>query len=258
MIKKPFMGWIGLVALLFAAGCTRALSASTALPSTVSPAATNAPLVVLIPTSVSTTAAAPSAATIAPTTAPTVAPTNGPYEPFQATAMVNALKVRTNPGYLFPALGILPENTALTVLGRAPGGEWIYIQTPDEVEGWVFAQLLVTDRDWKTVPIIEPEGVQIIRGKVTDVLGNPVSGIQYAITQGDERNDAMTDETGKFTAFMPLTASGEWTVSYTAVSCESNTMDANCNCKGGSCATSDPAAQTIMLPQKDPLEFVWK
>lgn len=255
-MKKPFC-WIGfLLTMMLVSGCTRTLSAPTTQPTAVLPVSTSVPLVVMVPTPLST-----EAPTLSPSLEPTVSPTAGPFVPFEATAMVNALKVRTNPGYLFPALGVLPENTALTVLGRAPGGEWIYIQTPDGAKGWVFAQLLVTDRDLKTAPIVEPDGVQEIRGKVSDASGNPISGVQYAITQNGDaslRNDAMTDETGEFIAFMPLTANGTWNVGYVAIACTSNTMDAKCNCKGGRCATSDPQAQTVTLPQQKPLEFIWK
>ena len=52
-----------------------------------------------------------------------------------------------------------------------------------------------------------------------DETGLPISGVQFAITQGsgqnEQRNDAMTDAAGEFIAFMPLSVSVTWDVSYT-------------------------------------------
>jgi len=129
-------------------------------------------------------------------------------------------------------------------------------------KGWVFARLIDTDQDLQVVPVIEPQGVQLITGKVTFPDGQPVSGVQYAITQvlssGTRRNDVVTDADGIFYAFMPETASGTWNVAYTAVSCKSNTMDEDCNCIGGVCGTSEPIWLNVTLPQAEPLLFTWK
>ncbi len=68
----------------------------------------------------------------------------------------------------------------------------------------------------------------------------------------------MTDSSGNFFAFMPLPASGAWTISYTAVACTGNTMDANCNCRNNSCGRPYPDSLTVTLPHDDVLIFAWR
>jgi len=220
---------------------------------------------VILPTLTATTLPAlpPTATVIATLTpSPTITPNPTPYVPFHATAMVDNLMLRTNPGYLFPALRMIQQNTSLLVLGQAPGGEWIFVQMPSNESGWVFAKLLVSDQPLDLIPFIQPENVQLVKGHVGDANNQPVNGVQFAITQGQgmdaPRNDAMTDINGFFYAFMPLTASGEWYVSYVAIACTSNRMDANCNWKSGIALQPEPAGTFIALPQTSTLEFTWK
>ena len=196
------------------------------------------------------------------TTIPALAPSPTPYVPFHATAMVDNLRLRTNPGTLFPALRMIQKDTSLLVLGQAPGGEWIFVQMVSEESGWVFAKLLVSDHPLDLIPFIQPENVQLVKGHVVNANNQPITGIQFAITQGQgmdaPRNDAMTDANGDFYAFMPLTASGEWYVSYAAIACTSNLMDANCNWKSGVAFQPEPAGTFVTLPMEATLEFTWK
>jgi hypothetical protein len=176
--------------------------------------------------------------------------------------MVDNLNLRSNPGYLFPALLMMQKDTSLLVRGQSPGGEWISVQMPSNESGWVFAKLLVSDHPLDLIPFIQPENVQLVKGHVVDANNQPVTGVQFAITQGQgtnaPRNDAMTDAIGDFYAFMPLTASGEWYVSYVAIACTSNLMDANCNWKSGVVTQPDPVGISITLPLASTLEFPWK
>jgi len=189
-------------------------------------------------------------------------PTPSPYVPFFVTNTVENLVLRSNPGYLFEAKTTLAPDTRLLVLGRAPGSEWIFVQTPFERTGWVFTELLERTDQYKSAPVIQPADMQIVRGQVLDASGKPIKGIQFAFVQGTTgtppRNDATTDDMGIFHAFMPLTASGNWTVSFTAVHCTSNTMNANCQCLGGICGKPDPEVTSISLPSDQFLKFTWK
>jgi hypothetical protein len=220
---------------------------------------------VVLPTLTATTLpallpAAAGTATLTPITTPTSSPT--PYVPFQVASMVDNLRLRPNPGYLFPALLMMQKDTSLLVLGQSPGGEWIFVQMPTNEKGWVFAKLLVSDTPLDLIPFIQPENVQLLKGHVVDANNQPVIGIQFAITQGQgtdaPRNDAMTDINGFFYAFMPLTASGEWYVSYVAIACTSNLMDADCNWISGVATQPEPAGTFVTLPITSTLEFIWK
>lgn len=224
------------------------------------------------PVAVEVSTATQAATTEAPATAtdsfsPTPAPTDAsqPFRPFSATPWADNVLLRSNPGYLFPKLGVLSQGTELRVLGHAPGNEWLVVQTTDGRSGWVFAKLIdLGGHDPAESPTIQPSGVQIVVGRVKDELQQPISGIQFALLQGSgslaPRNDAVTDETGTFYAFMPADAAGSWLVSYTAVACTSNTMDPNCNCVNNHCGMPDPQRVDIVLPRPgdEILEFVWK
>jgi uncharacterized protein YraI len=112
------------------------------------------------------------------------------------------MNVRTNPGYLFPASRNVAKGTSFQVLGKAPGGEWIFVRIGETSTGWVFAQLLDPgEHDLQSAPVVEVKDAQVFRGKVIDAAGAPVSGIQFAITQGEGsrmlRNDAVTDAKGE-------------------------------------------------------------
>jgi hypothetical protein len=215
---------------------------------------------------VSSTAGEQVATTSSPTTVavvptPRPAATLAPYVPFTAQTWADNVLLRTNPGYLFPQVTTLPQGTALRVIARSQGGEWLFVQLPDQRSGWVFLQLVETaDQALDRVPVIAPSDALLVRGRVATLDGMPVSGIQFAIVQGDDtdapRNAAVTDDSGTFYAFMPSGSTGRWWLGYTAISCESNIMDANCNWSGG----PHPQGLYIELPSGAgaPYSFDWR
>ena len=248
------------ILLQFAAGCSPGPSAASEPMTVVDLAAF---------TRIPTLASGPAAtATVAETPQPTAtsrAIPVGTYVPFVAVTTADNVAIRRGPGYLFPRMGLLAEATSLRVLARSRGGEWALAQTTDDRVGWVFVQLTeASGGEWAKVPFSEPLGAQLIAGSVRDLAGVPISGVQFALTQGNgalaARNDAMTDETGTFYAYMPANAGGAWYVSYTAIACSSNTMNAICNPKNGVSGRPDPEGQYISLPLASPapLQFVWR
>ncbi len=206
------------------------------------------------PTAISTTLAAE----------PTVAPIQTPYTPFTITNTVENAVLRAGPGALFTAKTTLAPNIQLTVMGISPGREWVFVVTPFDTTGWIFAGLLEAKPELATVPLVQPADVQLVRGQVLGPDRHPIKGIQFALIEGvgaagsPPRTDAVTDEHGIFYAFLPTTAAGTWTVSFTAVACTSTLMDANCQCIGGDCGKADPEITTITLPVADMVTFGWK
>jgi len=197
-----------------------------------------------------------------PEPAPVIEAVLTPYTPFYVVSNVDNLVLRANPGYLFEAKTTLPNASRLLVLGRSPGSEWLFIQTPLERTGWVFAQFVTSEGDINIVPLIQPADLQIVRGRVVDENRNPITGIQFAVVQDKAgtppRNDAITDETGTFYAFMPVNATGTWAVSFTAIVCTSDLMDKDCTCIDGVCGGPFPASISVTLPLDQTLEFLWK
>jgi hypothetical protein len=239
---------------ILTAGCT--MGAPTQVASLPSATPSLSPFLTAVPrAAVSPTAGPPP---LPPTSAPT------PFVPFTVRTWADNVLLRSNPGYLFPQITALKDNTPLTVQGQSPGGEWWLVQTADHRSGWVFKQLTETSqKPAPSAPIIQPASVQVVTGKVVDLAGVPISGVQFSIVQGAgnsaPRTDAMTDESGIFYAFMPADAHGTWTVGYTAIACTSNTMDASCTCIGH-CGAPDPRTVDITLPLTvaEPLQFTWK
>jgi hypothetical protein len=197
------------------------------------------------------------------TKAPTVtsvpaSPTAEEFGEVYVYTIVDNANLRTQPGMLFQVSRVLAKNARLKLLGQAPGGEWLNVVNDEGVGGWVNVNIVLMAYDGPPPPTVEPTDVLLVTGKVETELGTPVSGIGFAVIQGARRTDAMTDETGQFYAYLPLTMSGVWTVSHVSVSCKSNTMDAGCNCINGVCGTAYPANSTVELPQHEPVRIIWK
>ncbi len=217
-----------------------------------------------IPTLTPGLTAEPTPAPVIPIPLPpaTSTPGAGPFVPYFVITSVDNVNLRTEPGTLFPVSRLLAKGTRLQALGHAPGGEWLYVQTDTHIYGWVLYALVDSGKDHGPTPLVEPQNVQLVKGRVVDPTGVPISGIGFAITQmkgtQELRGDASSDGSGQFYEYLPLTAVGEWSVRYVSVACTSNTMDASCNCIGGKCVMPDPAVAPITLPFDGELQFVWK
>ena len=196
--------------------------------------------------------------TLQPSATPIPAPTVAPFVPFKALTTANFVNVRTSPGLLFSVSMNVPKDTVFTVMGRAPGGQWIFVLTPAGTKGWVFAKLLKGDQSLSSAPVIPPDQVQMITGRVTDGKGSSISGINFTVIQGTVRNEVMTDADGAFYVYLPSAASGEWAVSYTGIDCSSSLMDTKCNCKADICGAVSPPNVNIQVPSSKPIDFIWK
>jgi uncharacterized protein YgiM (DUF1202 family) len=201
-------------------------------------------------------------------TIPPITPTSSasatPFTTFTVMPSVDNLKLRVNPGYMFDALRMVHQTDSLTVLGKAPGDEWTYVQAADGVEGWVFTQLLTSTIDLNRVPLHEPKDVVLIKGKVVDASGASVPGVGFTIKQGNAADApntvANSDANGEFYGYLPVTTTGTWTVAYTSISCDSVVWsDTTCTSyKSGYTGIVSPETLTITLPQLSPLVFTWK
>lgn len=248
--------------LLVLTGCTLSVATPTAVLLAESTASAEPAIATEAIASSTPLPEASPTATLEPTQTETVVPTPAVFEPFTARVWAAQVNLRTNPGYLFPSLLQLKELEKFTVLAKAPGGEWLYVQLPDGTNGWIFGLLVEMDYDINNIPLRQPEEIQIVTGRLMTIGGIPINRVQFSLTQKSEndilRNSASTDESGFFMAFMPLNAAGNWTVSFEAISCDSIVFDSTCSTTPGYSGIVEPASQEITLPLRAPLEFIWK
>jgi len=251
MLKRALICVLIVLAL---SGCVK--PAANTIPAATTPNATPGANASQMP------AAFPSLPAVTPTSS--ASPT--PFTPFTVKPGVDNLKIRVNPGLLFEALMMVQQTDELTVLGTAPGNQWTYIQTAAGTEGWVFSEFLQSSINLSQVPVREPKGVVVIKGRVLDASSTPIQGVGFDVSQGGgtseaSTNSVVTDTNGNFYAFLPDTASGTWTVSYTAIACKSNVWsDTACTTyKQGYTGSVDPLTQSVSLPQTgNPLLFTWR
>ncbi|RPJ47175.1 MAG: hypothetical protein EHM21_08290 [Chloroflexi bacterium] len=247
---------IGLLLLLLLSAC--ALRTRVPVSAPVAPP-TPTKLNVVLPTPETPAAQDPSAApTAAPQASPTRIPTaTAPVIPDQPAAITaEGVNLRAGPGTLFGRLGQLGDGAMVTVTGKAPGDDWIYIDTGDR-QGWVSVAFTSMAEPGKlaTVPVLETGDAQVIQGRVTQSDGMPLAGIEFAAFQGsgdnppDTRAHSLAD--GSFYLYLPADAQGAWRVSLTAVDCQSPIVDDNCNFTGAFM----PRFTDVELPAEKVVEF---
>ncbi|CAG1009230.1 hypothetical protein ANAEL_03777 [Anaerolineales bacterium] len=167
------------------------------------------------------------------------------------------VNLRVNPGRLFKVSRVLAQGTKLQVLGVAPGAGWLNVVNDEGVIGWVGVDFVSGGFDGPPPPVVEPKDVLVVTGTVLDANGSPVNGIGFAVEQGGQRDDASTDETGTFYAFLPTKFAGSWTVSFVSVACTTQSPDDKCRCTGDTCPKIEPNTVTVTVPMSAPLSFVW-
>jgi uncharacterized protein YraI len=246
---------VGLLLLELLTACTL----RTRVPVPVNPP-TATPLSVVLP-SPETPAAQDTPSPLAestqagPTSLPTATVALIPDQP--ATITAQGVNLRQGPGTLFTRLGQLAEGTKVTVKGKAPGDDWLYVDTGDR-QGWVSAALtsLATSEQLASVPL-QPTGDALkIEGRVAQADGTPLAGIEFATFQGsadsnppDTRAHSMAN--GSFYFYLPHGSNGVWRVSLTGVNCKSPIVDENCRYLGA----FTPSFIDVTLPSEQVVEF---
>lgn len=182
--------------------------------------------------------------------------------PFQLQLTADETALQANPGNHFETLRVLAKDENIQVWGKSPGGNWIKASTHMGEEGWLKRDALQADVNLNALPEIVPEKVQLVSGKVLNVLGEPMSGIQVALTTAESELplpvDASTDEAGDFSVFLPQGTSEKWVVNYIGVACKYVTTSASCECINNACSQPEIQTQEVTLPINQPLRFVWK
>lgn len=203
----------------------------------------------------------PTVKPLAPTLTPSAVPTHTlpPPADIQATIKANGLNLRSGPSPLHSILGTYRKDDSVTILSRANGNMWVKVQTPSGQVGWMYTPHLSFTSDLNGAPIEKVEDSFNVKGLVTDQNGNPIEGVSIALipANGNEayRIDTASDNDGRFYAYVPVNSYTSWTVTITGASCGSRIADANCNVSNYFALKEE---MEVVLPQLDPLEFVYQ
>lgn len=173
-------------------------------------------------------------AVLTPTTAPTA--TVALIHNQTASIMAANVNLRQGPGTLFQIMAQLAEGAKVTVIGKAKGDDWLYIDTGKR-QGWASAAFVTLQNPIATVPETQVTGAVVLHGQVLDKAGKPVDRIEFAAFQGkeeskppDTRAHSLAD--GNFYLYLPAGAHGTWRVNLTAIDCKSRIVDADCKFSG--------------------------
>ena len=207
------------------------------------------------------TAAAPTPTVQIPTLAPFPTYTQSPqptasYSGLPALVNVTSIVLRSGPSTLFDKITTFPQGTQVTIMGKTPNTEWVWVITPKASSGWMSAQFL-SPADLNGVPIIDVQSSITINGNAVDSNNLGVDGIDVAVFQGNgaerHRTDTYSGSDGSFTVYLPDTSQGNWYVEAVGIKCTSRVMDASCKSTGSITNTGF----TVSLPQTVSITFIY-
>lgn len=192
-----------------------------------------------------------------PTATAAPCPTPTSYQPVSGKVILKNMLLWQGPGYLFPILENLSIGQPVNLLGRAPGNNWLNIQTADGSIGWMQVEGIELEGNLYDAPEITPQDALIVEGRVFAPNGAPATEVTVMINvegavDTKMQDVAVTGITGRFYFFMPSGTDGKWTIVANSWSCRSTTANAICSLIG-----QFPPAQVFTLPEaaNTPLEI---
>jgi uncharacterized protein YgiM (DUF1202 family) len=202
----------------------------------------------------------PLAETATPTIIPSpVPPTATVPAAIQASVKPDGLNMREGPSPLHPIVATFKKGDLLTITARARGSQWVKVQSNAGKTGWMYTPHLSFTVDINSAPIEEIEDSFNVKGMIADGSGQPIEGVSIALLplSGNQayRIDTVSGPDGQFYAYVPVNSYTSWRVSITGVRCGSRIADANCSISNYFAIKENT---DIVLPQLDPLEFVYQ
>ena len=230
---------------LLAAACTNQ-------PTPAEPISTDEPEVVVPVTGSNPTE------TLPPQPTETIAPTSLPIS-ITGVVQVATLNLRSGPSVLHEILKLYQKGETVTVLGHAPGFEWVKVITADGKIGWMYVGFMELAQSVNDTPELDISESLVAKGKVVDQNDAGVPGIQVGLTYvgGVERVrvTGTTMQDGTFYAYAPIEFQGPWVSTVIGVGCTSPIVDANCRYSG---KFTPLEGINIKLPQDVELKFVYQ
>jgi uncharacterized protein YgiM (DUF1202 family) len=82
---------------------------------------------------------------------------SGGLSPVAAAMVVgDKVDVRQGPGTSYPSLGVAEPATLAAVLGKNPGGDWLYVLTISQLQGWLPTSSLRVTGAMEKAPVLPP------------------------------------------------------------------------------------------------------
>ncbi len=182
-----------------------------------------------------------------------------PPPAFSAEVLGERLNLREGPSTLDTITGMVPKGVFVSLIGKAPGNEWVFVENTEGKTGWLSIKYLLLHGNLDHLAELPIPASYVVEGQIVDSTGMAINGVDLAIYQGEgsnqQRTDATTDASGKFYAYLPLNAQGSWTVEVVGISCRSWIMDPNCHFHG---AFSSKGKEVFQPPLLEPLYFVFE
>jgi hypothetical protein len=171
--------------------------------------------------------------------------------------------MRAGPSTLFEIENTFVKDTALTALERTQDNRWVKVEIEFEdepaIEGWMAVDFLELDGDVNRLPLVSIPEAQTIRGRVEDIDGNPISGVNIAAVlqydQVDLRTDVTANSDGDFEVYLPEDLFGTFDIQIVSWLCESSITDLNCQFSGY-VQVIDRAF--IPVPQEEEILFIYE
>jgi hypothetical protein len=138
----------------------------------------------------------------------------------------------------------------VTLLGREPGNNWVLVQTPNNLSGWMNVVGLTMIGDVTPLPIFQVTNVLVLHGHVWTVDNKPATDVNVGIFSVDNpsanrEDNSKTNSVGEWYLYLPSDFKGNWTVGIVAYGCTGNVVNnpTDCNLIG-----KFPGATAISLP----------
>jgi TolB protein len=152
----------------------------TPLPATPPPSPTPFPKITLVPTA-TPTAQPTSVVTSTPLSlggvsysgnvedlTKQVTALSGGLSPVAAAMVVgDKVDVRQGPGTSYPSLGVAEPATLAAVLGKNPAGDWLYVLTISQLQGWLPTASLRVTGAMEKAPVLPPNPLAALAPKAT-------------------------------------------------------------------------------------------
>jgi uncharacterized protein YraI len=168
----------------------------TPLPATPPPSPTPFPKITLVPTAIPT---APPAQDATPTPlslggatysgsvedlTKQVTALSGGLSPVAAAMVVgDKVDVRQGPGTSYPSLGVAEPATLAAVLGKNQGGDWLYVLTISQLQGWLPTSSLRVTGAIEKAPVLPPNPLAALAPKATPASPGAATGGGASPTQ---------------------------------------------------------------------------